>query len=93
VVVLAQKDSIINSGKIWRYLRGGEVIPEEKQKALGEKEGEGDGEAGGKEEEGGPLRVVWCANMDHGQIFDLAGWRGRLKGEVIREARLKGMPE
>lgn len=52
MVMLAEKDSIINSGKIWRYLRGGEVIPE-KEKVLGEKEGEGDENAGERKKRAG----------------------------------------
>lgn len=33
------------------------------------------------------LKLVWCDGMDHGQVFDLEGWRARLKEEVLREAR------
>jgi len=34
-----------------------------------------------------PLRVVWCANLDHGQVFDLPEWRTRLANEILRETR------
>ncbi|EXJ94686.1 hypothetical protein A1O1_03083 [Capronia coronata CBS 617.96] len=35
----------------------------------------------------GSLDVVWCPDLDHGQIFDLAHWRGRLKEEILKKAR------
>jgi len=35
----------------------------------------------------GALRVVWCANLDHGQVFDLPKWRTRLANEILRESR------
>jgi hypothetical protein len=37
--------------------------------------------------ERGSLEVVWCADLDHGQVFDLAAWRERLKTEILRKAR------
>ena len=31
----------------------------------------------------GRLKVVWCADLDHGQIFDLPIWRTRLVNEIL----------
>ena len=35
----------------------------------------------------GRLNVMWCANLDHGGIFDLVASRMRLKGEITMRAR------
>jgi hypothetical protein len=32
------------------------------------------------------LEIVWCADLDHGGVFDQSTWRGRLKAEVLRKA-------
>ena len=37
----------------------------------------------------GRLNVVWCADLDHGQIFDLAVWRARLESEILKQARAR----
>ena len=94
VVFLAERDSIINSGKVWRYLKGGDGVGKEKKN--GEEaafELEKEKKRVEVEDPEAPLRAVWCADMDHGQVFDLAGWRARLKGEVLREAKRGGSPE
>lgn len=80
-VFLAEKDSIINAGKVRRYLGEGNTI---EGKSLTQQS------ARYSEE---PLRVVWCANMDHGQVFDLAEWRSILKREVLVESRRAWMIE
>jgi len=30
---------------------------------------------------------MWCADLDHGQIFDLVVWRVRLESEILKQAR------
>lgn len=81
VAFLAENDSIVNASKVLAYLQ------QDSQTAT----------VGGKDkctkpsqkaEMQSPLKVVWCENMDHGQVFDLAGWRAQLKSEVLREARV-----
>ena len=34
----------------------------------------------------GCLSVVWCENLDHGQVFDLPIWRKRLEDEILTRA-------
>jgi hypothetical protein len=36
----------------------------------------------GSLDEAGKVTVVWCQNLDHGQVFETKKWRGRLLDEV-----------
>ncbi|KAI1616922.1 hypothetical protein EDD36DRAFT_484606 [Exophiala viscosa] len=93
-VFLAGKDSIINAPLVYEYLQatgGGEGnktkrvsfhsddIPADydSEKAVPEKDHSGDDR----------LNVVWCPNLDHGQIFDLPPWRKQLVEEILAHAR------
>lgn len=85
IVFLAEKDSIINSAKVLSYL----------QKDL---ESSGDKSYTAQELQRSNveslLKVVWCPNLDHGQVFDLPGWRARLRSEILREAwQMEGMSQ
>ena len=72
VVFLGERDSIINAAKVHDYLRG--------------RADEGKDDLSGSAPDA-PWRVIWCPDLDHGQVFDLPVWRGRLKDEVLVEAR------
>jgi hypothetical protein len=78
IVFLGENDSIINASKVLTYLQS-------KTKANGETKHPS--QVGPHSEVESPWSVVWCANLDHGQIFDLPDWRLRLKCEVLREAQ------
>lgn len=73
-IFLSGKDSIINASRVRRYLEDVEEAGEfDKGKpCLCER---------------GSLEVIWCANLDHGQVFDLSDWRKRLKFEILKKAR------
>jgi hypothetical protein len=83
-VFLSGKDLIVNTPQVRTYLldvgeqQNGrnasqdEESTAEKIKLLGRVDGR--------------LNVVWCADLDHGQIFHSALWRARLKSEVIEQA-------
>jgi len=93
-VFLAGKDSIINAPLVYKYLQatgGGEGnktkrvsfhsddIPADydSDKALPEN----------NHSVHNRLKVVWCSNLDHGQIFDLLPWRKQLVEETLAHAR------
>lgn len=94
-VFLAGKDSIINAPLVYEYLQatgGGEDnkiktrrisfhsddIPADYdfETAVLEKHADDD-----------RLNVVWCPNLDHGQIFDLQPWRKQLVEDTLAHAR------
>lgn len=93
-VFLVGKDSIINAPLVYEYLQaagGGEEnktkrgsfhsddIPADynSENAVPEKDRSGDDR----------LNVVWCPNLDHGQIFDQPPWRKKLVEEALAHAR------
>ncbi len=76
VIFLGEKDSIINSSKVLAYLQNGMETTDK---------GEDMDSTGGRS--AGSLRVVWCAGLDHGQIFDLPVRRAWLKSEVLKETK------
>ena len=76
---LAEKDSIINSSKVLTYLQKDSDTIEDKPYNTQEMQ---------RYDVESPLRVVWCPNLDHGMVFDLARWRARLKSEIVHEARM-----
>ena len=78
VVFLAEKDSIVNSSKVLSYLQEDLETFRDKSYAAQDLQRYGVESL---------LKVVWCPNLDHGQVFDLPGWRARLKGETLEEAR------
>lgn len=79
VAFLAENDSIVNAPKVLAYLQQDSQIAE----TMDGRDGKSS-----KAEMQSPLKVVWCENMDHGQVFDLAGRRAQLKSEVLKEARV-----
>ena len=77
-VFLSEKDSIINARKVFAYLQNeSDTSRDESHSVLDQRQGE----------PAGSLRVVWCPELDHGQVFDIRRWRARLKSEVLGEAR------
>ena len=75
---LSEKDSIINARKVFAYLQNeSDTNRDGSHSVLDQRQGE----------PGGSLRVVWCPEIDHGQVFDLRRWRARLKSEVLSDAR------
>jgi hypothetical protein len=79
IVFLGEQDSIINASNVLSYIQR-ETEPNGKSFSAAE--------GYQRCETKGPLSVVWCANLDHGQVFDLPEWRARLISEVLGEARL-----
>ncbi|EXJ89966.1 hypothetical protein A1O3_03033 [Capronia epimyces CBS 606.96] len=80
-VFLSEKDSIVNARQVRRYL---EDIEEHD---TGQDAAKVPQESLSVPFEQGSLEVVWCPGLDHGQVFDLAAWRERLKLEILRKAR------
>ncbi|OQV08777.1 hypothetical protein CLAIMM_13000 [Cladophialophora immunda] len=94
-VFLVGKDSIINAPLVYEYLQSpgggegsrtervsvnGDVLPEDygSEKSIVEKDiYRGDDR----------LNVVWCPDLDHGQIFDLPPWRKQLVDETLARTR------
>jgi hypothetical protein len=98
-VFLSGKDSIINAPLVRAYLQTG--VGEDQQNGKYTSSRSEDSEANHTAEkivpssgqvDDGRLNVVWCADLDHGQIFDLAVWRMRLKVEILTQARVGGNP-
>ena len=78
-IFLAEKDSIINSSKVFTYLQDSvEMSHKCKDVSMADSEPINSQSS---------LKVVWCAGLDHGQIFDLPLWRARLKSEILREVK------
>lgn len=83
-IFLSGKDLIVNTSQVRTYLQDvgeqqnrnnasrDEASIAEKINLLGRMDG--------------LLNVVWCADLDHGQIFHSAIWRARLKSEVVEHA-------
>jgi len=87
-VFLSGKDSIVNAPQVRKYL-------EDLQDHNTSKQAEQDNAKDLEESiqapgEAGSLEVVWCADLDHGQVFELAPWRERLKMEILRKAQCAG---
>jgi hypothetical protein len=90
-VFLSGKDSIINAPLVRGYLQTG--VREEQRNGSPSEASEANHAAeknvpSSGQVNDGRLNVVWCADLDHGQIFDLAVWRTRLKGEILMQARV-----
>ena len=85
-VFLSAKDSIINAPSVRTYLQPelGDGWQQDSQR-IGTSEGDDMRSATPKAD--ARLNVVWCSDLDHGQIFDFAVWRGRLKSEVLMQVR------
>lgn len=79
IVFLGGKDSIINTSKVLSYLQN---TTEPSGKAFSGAEGYHSWETKS------PWSVVWCADLDHGQIFDMPEWRARLINEILGEVKL-----
>ena len=71
-VVLAGKDLIVNTEVVWAYLTGADKGSRET----------GSGKEGVWKRDG--LAVLWFRELDHGQVFDKKGMRGRLIDVVRR---------
>jgi hypothetical protein len=84
-VFLSGKDSIINAPEVRTYLEDMEKHDREKDSEQDEARNLGGSMPGLCKR--GSLEVVWCAELDHGQVFDLAAWRERLKTEILKKAR------
>lgn len=94
-VFLSGKDSIINAPLVRAYLHNGDGEERQSGKYISSQSeaSEANHTADGIVPSSGQvddrrLNVVWCPDLDHGQIFDLAVWRTRLKGEILMQARV-----
>lgn len=85
-VFLAGKDSIINASLVRAYLQGAGEHQTSKNPNRSEANTAEEIVPSGRVH--GRLNVVWCADLDHGQIFDLPVWRTRLKNEILTLAAL-----
>ena len=86
-VFLGGKDSIINAPLVRAYLQAG--VGEEQQNSKYSSSRSEGSETNPTDKIDGRLNVVWCADLDHGQIFDLAVWRARLESEILKQARAR----
>jgi hypothetical protein len=80
-VFLGGKDSIINASLVRAYLQG--AGEHQTGKDSNQSEANTAEEIVPCGQVHGRLNVVWCADLDHGQIFDLPVWRTRLEIEVL----------
>ena len=85
-IFLSGKDSIINAPLVRAYLQNGKFTSSPGEAREANHATEKDVPSPGQVDDG-RLNVVWCADLDHGQIFDLVVWRMRLKGEILMQAR------
>ncbi|KAI9804009.1 MAG: hypothetical protein M1833_000290 [Piccolia ochrophora] len=92
-VFLGGRDLIVDTAQVWRYLTtgragpgGGKGVNEEKEDEM---KRDPKGWVGGDE---GRLKVVWCDEADHAQIFDRKERLDGLVREVRRHSRM-GRPE
>jgi hypothetical protein len=67
-VFLSERDLLVNTPEVRNYL----LKTQEKK----------DKSAKSMNEDAGRVSVVWCQNLDHGQVFETKKWRGRLLDEV-----------
>lgn len=72
-IFLSSEDSIVNAPLVYAYLGDGSVKGQQSVKY------------GAEEIDRGQLSVVFCEDLDHGQIFDIKDWRRRLLDEVHAE--------
>lgn len=86
---MSERDSIVNAGKVRRYLEGerdAEEVSGHKLYNTTEishtKKGDVCGEIGDD-----ASKLVWCDGLNHGQVFDIQSWRDRLKREVLQEVK------
>jgi hypothetical protein len=94
-VFLGEKDSIINAPLVRAYLQAGVGEEQQNSKNTGRRNEAREANPAAEKiaslpglVDDGRLNVVWCADLDHGQIFDLAVWRMRLESEVLVQARV-----
>ena len=87
IVFLGSNDSVINTAQVREYLQ------EENSLLI---KGDSGCSAGVSMEkvlslstEERRLEVVWCPNLDHGQVFDIPIWRHLLRSKVLIEAGMK----
>ena len=84
-VYLGGKDSIINTREVRAYLQNAD------EHRSGKDEGHSVSrrvkEIAAGSQMGGKLDVVWCADLDHGQIFQISAWRKLLRKEILAHAR------
>ena len=89
-VFLSGKDSIINAPHVRAYLQADGQDERVKGKGISiqsetvrANHASGDIVEESSQNGDGRLDVVWCADLDHGQVFDLPFWRKRLVDEVL----------
>ena len=83
-VFLGEKDSIINAPQVLAYLQS-DAGKRQQNYGYASDQGELSKRYPALESQ---LSVIWCADLDHGQVFDLAPWTKRLQCEVISRARV-----
>jgi hypothetical protein len=89
-VFLSGKDLIVNTPQVRTYLQG----VAEQQNGRNASRGEANRAEKIKQPDrmDGRLNVVWCADLDHGEIFHSAVWRTRLESEVLKQAARASNP-
>ncbi|KAF3938402.1 hypothetical protein ABW19_dt0200503 [Dactylella cylindrospora] len=86
-VWLSERDLIVDTGNVRRYLTGGFASRQPDEEEGGEEFGGFvDGECVVTDDEGGRIKVVWCEGMDHAQVFDEKKWYTRLVKEIADAA-------
>jgi hypothetical protein len=74
-IFLSDRDLLVDTSQVCAYLLGLKKY-EEKDAALPDQDGK-------------QLEVVWCTDLDHGQLFDSKKWKGRLLNEASNHTAKK----
>ncbi|KAF3928119.1 hypothetical protein AA313_de0203831 [Arthrobotrys entomopaga] len=85
VVYLGERDLIVDTGSVRKYLTGGYGSEQQEEEEEGvERIGEFDKDGCWEKTDGrgGRLKVVWCEGLDHAQVFDEKRWYTRLVRDI-----------
>lgn len=75
-IFLSERDLLVNTPQVRSYLLGMDGYDDGKRSHQDEEPANGDQ----RRKEG--VSVIWCDDLDHGQVFETKRWRSRLLGEV-----------
>ena len=75
-IFLSDRDLLVDTSQVCAYLLGLKKYKEKNVVVPGQ--------------DGKRLEVVWCTNLDHGQLFDSQKWKKRLLTEVSNHAAGSG---
>ncbi|KAF3919753.1 hypothetical protein ABW20_dc0108078 [Dactylellina cionopaga] len=87
VVYLGERDLIVDTGSVRRYLTGkykrdAKVVDRTREEVDDEFVEFVDSQWVKTDDDGGRLKVVWCEELDHAQVFDYSEWYTRLVKDI-----------